>query len=402
MKEIVYRDLALLKPNEKNPRKGTEKAIRELADSIKNNPDFFEARPILLSNRTGELVIIGGERRSEAAKLLGMDEVPTILIEELTEQQEDEIMIKDNTHSGEWVEAMLHKWDKEQLKGWGVEVPDWGNNATGKKAETKEDDYNPDEAKEARCKPGDIWQLGKHRLMCGDSTKEKDVDILMDGDKADIAFSSPPYNTRMGANLTGAKGKRTKYENGLCDNLSQEKYYDFLNNYINNANKYSVYNFVNIQMITNNKIALLNCIYNNKERLADVIIWDKGQSQPQMQPNVLNSEFEFVLCFSEKGNRMIGTIPFHGSLKNIVHIARGQNKYASIHNAVFPVELPAHFISNFAKEKVLDLFGGTGTTLIAAEQLGRKAYVMEIYPNYCDVIIDRWEKLTGEKAFKIN
>lgn len=81
MKEIAYRDLALLKPNEKNPRKGTEKAIRELADSIKNNPDFFEARPILLSNRTGELVIIGGERRSEAAKLLGMDEVPTILIE---------------------------------------------------------------------------------------------------------------------------------------------------------------------------------------------------------------------------------------------------------------------------------------------------------------------------------
>lgn len=128
MKEIVYRDLALLKPNEKNPRKGTEKAIRELADSIKNNPDFFEARPILLSNRTGELVIIGGERRSEAAKLLGMDEVPTILIEGLTEQQEDEIMIKDNTHSGEWVEAMLHKWDKEKLKGWGVEVPNWDDN----------------------------------------------------------------------------------------------------------------------------------------------------------------------------------------------------------------------------------------------------------------------------------
>lgn len=147
---------------------------------------------------------------------------------------------------------------------------------------------------------------------------------------------------------------------------------------------------------------MFDALTHNLSRLADVLIWDKTRSQPQLAENVLNSEFEFIFCFSEKANRAIGTIPFHGTLKNIVHIAPGHNDFSDIHNAVFPVDLPAHFISNFAKDSVLDLFGGTGTTLIAAEQLGRKAYLMELDPHYCDVILARWEKLTGKTAMKIN
>lgn len=122
--EIVYRKLSDIKRNPKNPRKGTKEAVAKLAESIKANPQFFEARPILLSDRTGELVMIAGERRSEAAILLGMETAPTILISGLTEEQEDEILIKDNTHAGVWDEKKLAQWEKGQLQGWGV-VADW-------------------------------------------------------------------------------------------------------------------------------------------------------------------------------------------------------------------------------------------------------------------------------------
>lgn len=128
--EIVYRKLSAIKPNHKNPRKAADKdSIRNLAESIKNNPRFFEARPILLSDRTGELVIVGGERRSEAAALLGMDEVPTILLSGLTEAEEDEILIKDNTHAGVWDSAKLAVWDRSQLRDWGV-TEGWAKDST--------------------------------------------------------------------------------------------------------------------------------------------------------------------------------------------------------------------------------------------------------------------------------
>ena len=124
--EIIYRQLSELKPNPKNPRKGTPDAVAKLAESIRKNPLFFEARPILLSDRTGELVIIGGERRSEAAALLGLDKVPTILLTGLTEEAEDEIMVRDNTHSGEWDTAKLaeiaSKWGGDEVSSWGTGV----------------------------------------------------------------------------------------------------------------------------------------------------------------------------------------------------------------------------------------------------------------------------------------
>ena len=221
------------------------------------------------------------------------------------------------------------------------------------------------------------------------------------GGIADITFSSPPYNTGgIGKNLTKDNG-RSKY-NDNADDMDDASYTRFLNSYIANANECSKYNFVNIQWLANNKHSIISMIKDNERELGDIIIWDKARSQPQLAENVLNSEFEFVFCFHKKGNRAIGTIPFHGTLKNIIHIQPGRNEYSEIHNAVFPIDLPAHFIEQFAKESVLDLFGGTGTTMIAAEQLGRKAYLMEIDPKYCDVIIARWEKFTGKTAEKIN
>jgi DNA modification methylase len=237
--------------------------------------------------------------------------------------------------------------------------------------------------------------------MCGDSVSLEDVKKLMGGGIADIAFASPPYNTGgIGKNLTKDNG-RSKY-NDNADDMTDNEYTDFLQKYIDNACECSQYNFVNVQWLANNKSSLIDIMNANRHILGDIIIWDKARSQPAAAENVLNSEYELIFCFHDKGNRAIGTIPFHGTKKNIVHIPPTRNEYSDIHNAVFPMELPAHFIENFAKESVLDLFGGTGTTLIAAEQFGRKAYLMELDPTYCDVIIARWEKFTGKQATKIN
>lgn len=184
--------------------------------------------------------------------------------------------------------------------------------------------------------------------------------------------------------------------------MRRDDYTNFINKAIQNAMACSRFTFCNIQLLANNKGSILDVLEDNRDRFADAIVWDKGRSQPSLARNVLNSEWEFVFVFSEAGNRAIGTIPFHGTLKNIVHIMPGHNEFAEVHNAVYPVEFCGHFIEHFAKDTVLDLFGGTGTTMIAAEQLGRKCYMMELDAHYCDIILARWEKLTGRQAEKLN
>lgn len=163
------------------------------------------------------------------------------------------------------------------------------------------------------------------------------------------------------------------------------------------------YNFVNIEMLANNKRALIDILHDNRDRLADVIIWDKERSQPELAENVLNSEWEFVFVFSNQGTRRIGANRFHGTLRNIIHIPNASgNEFAGVHNATFPMEFASYFVENFSNDTVMDLFGGTGTTMIACEQLNRTCYMIEIDPAYCDVIVDRWEKFTGKKAELIN
>ena len=237
--------------------------------------------------------------------------------------------------------------------------------------------------------------------MCGDSTKEEDVAKLMDGEKADISFTSPPYNADC-TPTEAVNGKKTKY-NGNDDNKTVNEYTKFLDLYIKNAVKHSDYTFMNVQSIKNNKIALIDVLYDNKDIYADTMIWDKIHGQPAMAENVMNSVFEYIHIFSKKANRAIGSIYFRGTIDNILHIPpQRRNEFSKIHNATFSVEFASYFVKNFALKSVLDLFGGTGTTLIACEQLGRKCYMMELDPKYVDVIIKRWEDFTGKKAVKIN
>ena len=185
--------------------------------------------------------------------------------------------------------------------------------------------------------------------------------------------------------------------------MSEAEYTDFLNAFIHCAIAFCKYVFMNVQSIAGNKVALIDVLADNKEIYADTIIWDKQNGQPAMAHNVLNSVYEYVHIFSEKANRSIGTIDFRGTIDNILHLPpQRRNEYANVHNATFSVEFASWFISRFAKETVLDSFGGTGTTLIACEQLNRKCFMCELDEHYCDVIIDRWEQFTGKKAVLLN
>lgn len=384
-------------PYERNPRNNKD-AVDVVANSIK---EFGFKNPIIIDK---DNVIVAGHTRLLAAKKLKIKEVPCVRADDLTDEQVKAFRIADNST------AQVAEWDFDLLKFEIEDLPefdfaDFGLeldfNIDDTPEEIIEDEYEAELPAEPKAKLGDIYQLGRHRLMCGDSTDEKTVARLMNGEKADIAFSSPPYNAGTTATET-AMGKTTKY-NGNDDNKSESEYIDFLNAYIEQAIEHSEYVFMNVQSISNNKLALIDVLYHNKDIYADTIIWDKIHGQPAMAENVMNSVFEYVHIFSQKANRAVGTVQFRGTVDNILHLqSQRKNEYSDIHNATFSVEFASHFIRNFAKESVLDQFGGTGTTLIACEQLGKTCYMMELEPKYVDVIIDRWEQFTGEKAVLLN
>ncbi len=246
--------------------------------------------------------------------------------------------------------------------------------------------------KKWKVKSGDLWVLGYHRLLCGDATKKEDVERLMDGQKVDICFTSPPYNA--GKTPTEVKSsKESKYINDL-DNKTDKQYLSFLKDFTLLSMVYCKFIFVNIQSISGNKIALIEYLYNLKEKYADTIIWNKKNSQPAMAENVLNSEFEYIHCFSEKANRNIGTKKFRGTLSNIINIDRQTKNRVKSHNATFPVDLALFFVFNFCNNSVYDPFLGSGTTLIACEKTNRKCYGLEIDKHYCAVILERWHNFT--------
>lgn len=179
--EVIYRKLSDIKKLDGNPRKITQEQLETLKQSIERNKDYFEARPLILSNRTGELIVIAGNQRYEACKQLGIEECPTVLLEGLTEEREKEIIIRDNVSNGEWDEELLQEWDSELLNDWGVDISDM-KCFEEPVSEAEEDDFDEDTDEiEPVCKEGDLWQLGEHRLLCGDSTKPECMEILSGG-----------------------------------------------------------------------------------------------------------------------------------------------------------------------------------------------------------------------------
>lgn len=369
--KIVYRKVSSLIPYEHNNKIHPEKQISEIADSIQ---EFGFMQSLVIDN---DNVIVVWHARREAAKKLWMEKVPCVIASELTDEQIKKYRIVDNRLN----ESPRHF---ENLKIDLVEIGDvefaqqnfpeldLDMDGNGSWAVSGKDEI--DDAKEIKTdiKLWDIIKIGDHRLMCGDSTDKKSVESLMNGERAEIAFTSPPYNA--GTTPTEVKaGKKSKYAND-SDNKSDDDYLRLLIDFTINTLLFCDYSFVNIQSLSGNKSALIDFLYKMKSVYADTMIRD----------------------------RAIGTKRFRGTLSNIVDISKQSNNEVKEHNATFPIDFATHFIHNFCNTSVLDLFLWSGTTMVAAQNLWKKCYGMELDPKYCQVIVNRMLKNFPEINVRIN
>lgn len=386
-------------PYDKNAKIHDEDQVRNIANSIRR---FGWQQDTVLTR--DNVLVIGHGRRLAALELGCM--LPYHIVDkdadELTEEDIRELRFADNlTNESPWDYA-LGALDMEGLSFDGFDFD--LSNFFAENEEVVEDDYEPEIPKEPKSKRGDIYQLGEHRLMCGDATSTEDVQLLMGGEQADISFTSPPYGAARSAKIRDhyERGKKTaeSFYNSHDDVI--EDWLDLIAGAFAQMKLHSKSQWVNIQMLADNKRDLIRWMDDNRDELSDIIVWDKMKAPPQMARNILNNRYEFIFVFGD-GTRTIPYGNFHGNEQNIIQIPTGNNEYSDIHRAVFPVSLPAEIMRIASKAMtVLDLFGGTGSTMIAAEQTGRKCYMMELDPKYVDVIVSRWEAFTGEKAVLLN
>lgn len=390
-----------VKSNPNNPRIIKDDKFKKLVASIKELPQMLELRPIVVNE---DMIVLGGNMRLKACKEAGLKEIPIIKASELNEEQQRAFIIKDNVGFGEWDwDALANEWDAEQLEEWGLDVP----NFEGVELDAVEDDFEADaDTIETDIVIGDLFEIGEHRLLCGDSTDSDLVAKLMNGEKANMAFTSPPYNAGKSESLSGNTHTTDNKYNEYNDNQKQSDYLDLLIGFTNNAILNSEYLICNIQSLAGNKIALIEYLHNYKENFIDVAIWDKGHGAPAMAENVMTSAWEYMFFISSKENasRAIPNANFRGTVPNIY---RGKpqrnNEFSNVHAATFPIDLPEWAIQ-FTKQGdiVLDQFLGTGTTMVASHQMNRKCYGIELDPKYCQVIIDRMKKLDPSLTVKRN
>lgn len=391
-----------------NPRKATKEQIEKLKRSIEETPTMLQLREIIAYDNNGELVIVGGNMRYQALKALGHKiALVKVLPTDTPKETINAFIIKDNAQYGEWdIDLLANEWDKDKLDDWGVEI-DWAVEAPEQPKEAEEDDFSEEEAQQAPAvvKRGEIYQLGEHRLMCGDSTDVEQVKTLMGGVLADMVFTDPPY----GVSYT----EKNEYLNSLGKPMACPKAIENDSKTLTEMYDLWLKAFKVLYEVTNDKMAyyitapqggdllllLLQAVRDAGFALKHQLIWNKNN-------HVLgrcdyNYKHEPIIYgWKIKGTHdFVGGGKFKTSVWDIPKPLRND-----LHPTMKPVELVAECLKDNTREGnvVIDVFGGSGTTLMAAEQLNRKAFLMEFDEHYCDVIIARWEKLTGKKAVKIN
>jgi DNA modification methylase len=402
---MIQVNIKQVKLNPKNPRQIKDDKFKKLVKSIQEFPDMLNKRPLIVfTDVDNKYVVLGGNMRLKACKEVGIKEIPIIVADEWTEEQKNEFLIKDNVGFGEWDwDSLANEWDVEKLEDWGLDLP---VDLSVEELEAEEDDYEIPNEINTDIVLGDLFQIGEHRLLCGDSTNSDLVAKLMNGEKATLSFTSPPYNAGKSEMLSGNTHTTDNKYNEYNDNQKQSDYLDLLVGFTNNALLFSEYLICNIQSLAGNKIALIEYLNEYKNNFIDVAIWDKGHGAPAMAENVLTSAWEYMFFISSKENasRAIPNANFRGTVPNIYRGAPNRNnEFSNVHAATFPIDLP-EWALQFTKEGniILDQFLGTGTTMVASHQLKRKCYGMELDPKYCQVIIDRMKKLDPSLEIKRN
>ena len=389
---VVYRNTADLVPYANNPRVN-DGAVDAVAASIK---EFGFKVPIIVDS---DGVIVTGHTRLKAARKLGLDSVPVIVADDLTPEQVKAFRLADNK-TGELAEWDLDKLDIE-LDGIGeIDMTDFGFDIEiddiEEDTEVKEDEAPEVKDGEPKAKRGDIYQLGRHRLMCGDSTKQQDVEKLMDGNKADMVFTDPPYGMNLDTDFSGMKSKLFKGKNG-GNNYAKGSVDDF------NPEMLKMIFYLNVKETfiwgANYFAELIP-----ERNAGSWFVWDKrSNNNDDVEADYSSDKMYgscFELCWSKNKHKQdIARIKWAGMFG-----MEKQDTQKRVHPTQKPIELCQWFITRYSDDEniIVDLFGGSGSTLIACDQLNRKCYMMELDPHYVDVIIERWENLTGQTAKLLN
>ena len=375
--EIKEVEVSALIPYAKNSRTHDDAQVAQIAASIK---EFGWTNPILVDGTKG---VIAGHGRLLAARKLGMAKIPTIELKDMTEAQKKAYVIADNKL------ALNAGWDTNFLSLELQELKDQDFDLTLLGFDDKEldallapettegltdEDSVPDTPIEPKTKLGDIYILGNHRLMCGDSTSIDAVDKLLDGQRPDMVFTDPPYNI----DYQGVKDKREKIKN---DKMDDSAFKDFLTQ--------SLYSCETMYVCCSWQYSYLfkEAMETIGRKPKAMIVWDKVN--PAQNLDKYYKQHELIYYYGDFGG--------HKTLRGDVWTLKRQKN--TVHPTMKPVELIQLALEDqVGKHIVLDIFGGSGSTLIACEKLGRKARLMELDPKYCDVIVKRWEDFTGKQA----
>jgi site-specific DNA-methyltransferase (adenine-specific) len=374
-----------IKPNPNNPRIIKDNKFKQLVKSIQNFPQMLELRPIVIDENN---VVLGGNMRLKACIEAGLTDVPVKQAKDLTEEQKKEFIVKDNVGFGEWDwDDLANNWNVEELTEWGLDIP----NFEATLLEAEEDDFAvPEGGIETDIVLGDLFEIGEHRLLCGDSTDSDQVDKLMNGQKADMVFTDPPYGVDYQG---GALTKRTKLDN---DQKNTNIYQEVIPNiYLFSIDKAPIYIWHAAGYAD-----MASHLWDNNIEIRSQIIWNKNLAQFGALSAQYKQKHEPCFYCYKKGQS-----PFWFGPTNEVTVwdvkRESKNEY---HPTQKPIELSERAINNSSKQNdiVLDLFGGSGSTMVAAHQLKRKARLMEFDPKYCQVIVDRMKKLDPTLVIKKN
>jgi site-specific DNA-methyltransferase (adenine-specific) len=381
MTKVSIKDI---KPNPNNPRLVKDDKFKKLVQSIKDFPQMLDIRPIVVNK---DMIVLGGNMRLKACKEAGLTEIPIIKAEDLTEEQQREFIIKDNVGYGEWDwELIANEWDTQKLNEWGLDIPDF----KAEEIEAVEDDYEIPEELKTDIVLGDLIEIGEHRLLCGDSTDSDQLAILMNGQLADICHTDPPYNI----NYEGGSKKREKIANDKLDDFPK-----FL---------YDVYTTISTGL----------------KKGGAIYVWHASSETHNFIQQFLNAGFLFKsYIIWNKNNSTFGRSDYHwkhepciyGWLEGASHKWIGDRKQTTVwdidrpsrseeHPTMKPIPLCSKPLENSSEigDIVLDVFLGSGSTMVAAHQLKRKCYGMELDPKYCQVIVDRMIKLDPSLEIKLN
>lgn len=350
-------NISAIKPNEENPRFITDSKFKKLVKSIKEFPEMLETRPLVVDEN---MVVLGGNMRLKALKSAGVFEVPVHQVKGWTEDQKKEFIIKDNLGYGEWDwDIVANDWDLDKLTDWGLDLPDFPQ----LEPEAEEDDYEEPDDLQVDVFLGDLIEIGGHRLLCGDSTDSDQVAKLMNGEKADMVFTDPPFPNNSEIMHDMIKNIEVAFNNSriFCDGLMLW-FWDNL--------EFPPF----LEMVTAKHI------------------WHKTNGWQA-------GHFETMYCYHNDKKR-------HEQKVYSINNVGGKNnrKEQGNHPTPKPINLIFEIVKDLSKDSklIVDLFLGSGTTMVASHQLDRKCFGMELDPKYCQVIIDRMQKLDPTLEIKIN